>query len=229
MKCWLVIIILLPVQAMAQLLELGAAGGIIPYSNYTAAGQPGANWTLSKESQKTSSFGGRAGINFRRMLVGVTCDYQSIMYKSSAQGTAQSFQAANLENDIASSFIAACLYINRGFQLPAGYIYLGVSGGYAVSNMSSYELMDDGISTPWLAERTAKAKGLVGGGQLGYVMGIGNRVGISFEVGIRYAELNSDYPKQGNTATNYLYKNTIVYVPTLIGLRCQLGRGCSGY
>jgi hypothetical protein len=228
MKKLLLLLSLLPVSASAQLIEVGFNGGIIPHSKYQWADASANTWDLKKESQKTYTAGGRIGLNFASMQLGVMCDYQSIMYKSSATGTspANPVQVNNIENDIATSFIATCLYLNKAFQAGGGYFYIGVAGGYAVANMSSFDVMDDGIIAPWLNERTAKAKGFMGGGQVGYVMGIARRVGFSLEVGLRYAELNSDYPKQGSVATNYLYKNTLFYVPTQVGFRFQLGRGC---
>lgn len=228
MKKLLFLVLLIPAGAMAQLIEVGVHGGLVPYSKYKAADQPATSWSLNKESQKTYTAGGRIGLNFARMQLGIGADYQSIMYKTTATGSspANVVQVGNIENDIASSFIAGYLFLNRAFQAGGGYFYLGVCGGYAMTNMSSFDVVDDGINAPTLSEKVAKAKGFMGGGQIGYVMGIARRVGFSLELGLRYAELDSDYPKQGSTATNYLYKNTLFYMPTQVGFRFQLGRGC---
>ena len=228
MKKLLILLSLMPIAASAQVVEIGVNGGIIPHSKYKAVDAATTTWDLDKESQKTYSAGGRIGLNFSAMQLGVACEYQNITYKSTATGysPANTVQVNNIENDIASSFIASYLYINRAVQAGGGYFYFGLCGGYAMANMSSFDVVDDGIIAPWVTEKTAKARGFMGGGQIGYVMGIARRVGFSLEVGLRYAELDSDYPKQGSVPTNYLYKNTLVTIPTLVGFRFQLGRGC---
>ncbi|MBL7718475.1 MAG: hypothetical protein JNL72_06555 [Flavipsychrobacter sp.] len=232
MKRLLTLLMLVPFTSGAQLLELGINGGLLPVANYKAVGQPPASWELTKESASSYSYGGRIALNFRKIQIGIAAEYQSVTQKSTAKSTAGAqvpFLFTGLENKVADGFLATYLFLNRGWQLPRGYLYLGISGGYGMMEMSSYQAGVDMANKPVLAETMAEAKGYVAGGQAGYVLGIARRLGISFEVACRYAALKSEYAKQSTTYNSAEYDNTLLYMPVLIGLRYQIGRGCSTY
>ncbi len=231
-KLLYLIVMAFPCSAYGQLVEIGVNGGIIPFSQYKAVDQPSVGWELSKDKEQSYSAGGRISLNMRRRTqFGVACEYQSIVQTSTAKGSVNntSFSFNELENDIATSFITTYAFFNGGWQMPRGYMYLGVSGGYSIANMSNYNVLADnaGNLSPMATE--AKAKGFAFGGQLGYVLGIARHFGLSIEVACRYHSLKSDFVKTGIGYSNYEFKNTLLTVPTLIGLRYQIGRNCDEY
>ena len=231
-KLLYLIIAVFPSVSYGQLVEIGVNGGIIPFTQFKAIDQPATGWELNKQTESTYSAGGRVSLNMRRRTqFGIACEYQSIVQKSTAEGSVGStaIKFTDLENNIATSFITTYAFLNGGWQMPRGYMYIGISGGYSIANMTNYNIVSDlsGTLSPMATE--AKAKGFVYGGQIGYVLGIAKHFGISFEVACRYHNLNSDFVKTGNGYSNYEFKNGLLTLPTLIGLRYQIGRNCDEY
>jgi hypothetical protein len=221
------LIIACPFISNAQKVEIGVVGGIpLPFTQYQAVDQPATTWELNKESELGYCGGIRVMLNLRGLTqFGLACEYQNISQTSTAEGNIgfKPFKFTGLENNIAASFVTPYVFFNTGVPLRLGYIYFGVSGGYGMANMTNFRVVSDLSGNLMIREEEAKIRGFIVGAQLGYSIDFSKHWGMSIEVAGRYGMMKSDFVKQGVGYSNYEYKNTLLYIPTVIAFRYLIG------
>lgn len=93
-----------------------------------------------------------------------------------------------------------------------------------MGTMSNYNVLPAPVTgIPFVKKEDAKIRGFVYGGQVGYEYYFSRSFAMNIEVAARYAALRSDFEKEGIGYSNYEFKNGLLYVPTLIGVKLLIG------
>jgi len=194
-KYFLFLILLLPVTAFSQLVDLSLNGGVC-FHKISDNG-------FASNTPRNSFIGTfKAAVKHRKTEVGIGIEEQHI--------TETTF---GYTNELAKPLITPYIFINRLVKIPKCYLYAGIMAGLAIANVGEEKINIYKIHTPPSQDMIYQVTtGYTMGVQAGFVYNVVKRLGVGIEAAFRYVDIPAQSP----------YNYSILSFPITLGVHWRI-------